>query len=140
MNGMYKTIEFLCSTKKMKVGALCSELGISRGIMGDLKAGRTKKLSVENTIKVANYFGVTAEYLVNLENMPWEMQGMELDALKKERSPATKGEGAADPDIRRIERARKNMSAADKQKMMKILEASFEDYFSDDYVDDDLNE
>lgn len=42
-----------------------------------------------------------------------------------------------DPDIRRIERARKNMDQKNRDKMMRILEASFEDYFGDDYVDDD---
>lgn len=42
-----------------------------------------------------------------------------------------------DPDIRRIERARKNMDQKDRDKMMRILEASFEDYFGDDFVDED---
>lgn len=42
-----------------------------------------------------------------------------------------------DPDIRRIERARKNMDQKNRDKMMKILEASFEDYFGDDYIDND---
>ena len=42
-----------------------------------------------------------------------------------------------DADIRRIERARQNMNQKEKDKMMRILEASFEDYFGDDYVDDD---
>ena len=45
-----------------------------------------------------------------------------------------------DPDLYRIERARKSMSEADKKKMMNILKASFEDYFSDNYADDDLDE
>lgn len=34
-----------------------------------------------------------------------------------------------DPDIRRIERARSKMPPKDKEKMMRILEASFDDYF-----------
>lgn len=37
-----------------------------------------------------------------------------------------------DTDIRRIERARNKMTPKDKEKMMKILEASFEDYFEDE--------
>ncbi|ABK60853.1 helix-turn-helix domain-containing protein [Clostridium novyi] len=37
-----------------------------------------------------------------------------------------------DEDIRRIERARNKMPLKDKEKMMKILEASFEDYFDDE--------
>ena len=44
-----------------------------------------------------------------------------------------------DPDIRRIERARKNMNQKDRDKMMRILEASFEDYFGDDFDDKDVD-
>ena len=42
-----------------------------------------------------------------------------------------------DPDIRRIQRARNNMDQKNRDKMMKIHEASFEDYFGDDFVDKD---
>ncbi len=42
-----------------------------------------------------------------------------------------------DPDIRRIQRARNNMDQKSRDKMMKILEASFEEYFGDDYIDED---
>lgn len=45
-----------------------------------------------------------------------------------------------DPDIRRIERARSRMPEAKKQQMMKILEASMAEYFSDDFVDEDNDE
>ena len=41
-----------------------------------------------------------------------------------------------DPDIRRIERARKNMPDADKKFMMDILTRSFSEYFEDDGLDD----
>lgn len=42
-----------------------------------------------------------------------------------------------DPDIRRIERARQNMPQKDRDKMMTLLKAAFEDYFGDDYIDED---
>lgn len=60
--------------------------------------------------------------------------------VPKKKAPATDGERNVDPDIRRIERARKNMTEKDKKKMMELLELSFEDYFSDDYKDSDLDE
>lgn len=44
----------------------------------------------------------------------------------------TTSEKYIDKDIRRIERARNKMAPKDKEKMMKILEASFEDYFDDE--------
>lgn len=40
-----------------------------------------------------------------------------------------------DIDMRRIERARNNMTQKEKDKMMNILRASFEEYFTDNYVD-----
>lgn len=42
-----------------------------------------------------------------------------------------------DPDIRRIERARRNMPESEKAKMMNVLKATFDTYFSDDYEDDE---
>lgn len=50
-----------------------------------------------------------------------------------------KEQAQIDPDIRRIQRAREKMSEQEKSKMMKILEASFDDYFGDDFVDEDNN-
>ena len=42
-----------------------------------------------------------------------------------------------DPDILRIQRAREKMTEQEKNNMMKILEASFEDYFGEDFIDED---
>lgn len=61
---MYGIIEGLCIKRGIKPGKMCSELGISRGIMSDLKAGRTKKLSAENIEKISKYFGVSSDYLL----------------------------------------------------------------------------
>lgn len=41
-----------------------------------------------------------------------------------------------DPDIRRIERARRNMPEEDKKFMMDMLKRSFSEYFEDDGSDD----
>lgn len=67
MDNMYGIIESLCASKGIKPGKLCSELGISRGTIGDLKAGRTKKLSAENVAKIASYFGVSTDYVLGKE-------------------------------------------------------------------------
>lgn len=64
MGNMYGIIAGLCEKRGIKPGKLCADLGISRGTMGDLKAGRTKQLSVENVGKIAAYFGVSTDYLL----------------------------------------------------------------------------
>ena len=46
---------------------MCSDLDISRGVIGDLKAGRTKTLSAQNLAKISEYFGVTTDYLLTGE-------------------------------------------------------------------------
>lgn len=71
MGTMYGIIEQLCSERGIKPGKLCSELGISRGILSDLKAGRTKKLSSENITKISSYFGVSADYLLGHVSEPY---------------------------------------------------------------------
>lgn len=67
MYKMYNIIEELCRGKNIKVGKMCSDLDISRGIIGDLKAGRTKTLSAQNLAKISDYFGVTTDYLLTGE-------------------------------------------------------------------------
>ena len=67
MDNMYGIIEGLCESNGIKPGKLCSELGISRGTLSDLKAGRTKKLSADNAQKIADYFSVTTDYLYGRE-------------------------------------------------------------------------
>ena len=52
--------------------------------------------------------------------------------LGDKKSKNMKEEFPNDSDMRRIERARSKMNPKDKEKMMKILEASFEDYFDDE--------
>lgn len=68
---MYGIIEELCSERGIKPGKMCADLGISRGIIGDLKAGRTKQLSSENVAKIASYFSVSADYLLGNVSDPF---------------------------------------------------------------------
>lgn len=72
---MYGIIEELCRERGIKPGKMCADLGISRGVMGDLKAGRTKKLSAENIEKVSRYFGVPDERQVSDEDIKFALFG-----------------------------------------------------------------
>lgn len=64
---MYNIIEQLCQEKGIRPGKLCAELSISRGILSDLKTGRTKRLSAENLEKIALYFGVSTDCLLGTQ-------------------------------------------------------------------------
>ena len=63
MFDMYKIIEDLCKSKGITVTEMCRELKINRSSLSELKQGRAKSLSNDKVIKIAKYFGVTAEYI-----------------------------------------------------------------------------
>ncbi len=65
---MYDRISALCTQRQITPGKLCSELGISRGIITDLKMGRKKDLNATTAYKIAKYFGVTVGYLLGFED------------------------------------------------------------------------
>ena len=68
MNDLYENIQSLCQEKGIRPGFLCSELGLSRGLMTDLKMGRKKTVSAETAQKIASYLGVTVGYLLGEED------------------------------------------------------------------------
>lgn len=64
MGNLYETISALCQKRGIRPGRLCDELGISRGLMTDLKMGRKKSVSAETAQRIASYFGVSVAYLL----------------------------------------------------------------------------
>ena len=64
---MYNRITALCTQHNITPGKLCADLGISRGIITDLKSGRKKDLYATTAYKIAKYFGVSVGYLLGLE-------------------------------------------------------------------------
>lgn len=115
----------LCEKNGLTPSGAASKIGFNRASVTVWKnTGKAPKQ--ELLLKIADYFGVTTDYLLTGE--------------ETKKAPTQEGERWDDPEIYRIQRARKNMTPAEKQKMMNILKASFEDYFSDDYIDDDVDE
>lgn len=85
MGNMYERIVVLCEQRGIKPGRVCAETGLSRGMMSDLKMGRTKELSGKNAKIVADYFGVTTDYLFGKE---------------KEKKPTPEGEPVRMEDVK----------------------------------------
>lgn len=65
---LYTRISSLCAQHGITAGKLCADIGISRGIITDLKAGRKKDLTATTAYKIANYFGVSVGYLLGFED------------------------------------------------------------------------
>ena len=64
---LYDTILSLCNDKGMRPGRRCDELGLSRGLMTDLKMERKKTVNAQTAQKIAAYFGVSVGYLLGEE-------------------------------------------------------------------------
>ena len=67
MGNLYENIQVLCQRQNIRPGRLCDELGISRGLMTDLKMGRKKSVNAQTAQKIAAYFGVSVGYLLGIE-------------------------------------------------------------------------
>ena len=67
MANLYERIVSLCERDGIRPGRLCDELGISRGLMTDLKMGRKKGVSAETAQKIASFFAVSVGYLLGIE-------------------------------------------------------------------------
>ncbi len=59
---MYEKIQELCENKGVRVAQLCRETGIPKSTISELKQGRTKTLSTQNLIKIAQYFEISLDY------------------------------------------------------------------------------
>ena len=67
MVNLYERLCDLCNTKGIKGGKMCSDIGLSKSLMTDLKSGRKKTINAETAHKIASYFGVTVGYLLGSE-------------------------------------------------------------------------
>lgn len=67
MGNLYGNIVDLCEARGIRPGRLCDELGLSRGLMTDLKMGRKKSVNAQTAQKIAAYFGVSVGYLLGEE-------------------------------------------------------------------------
>lgn len=79
MGTLYENIIALCNQKGIKGGKMCTDLGISKGLLTDLKMGRRTGISASNAQKIASYFDVTVGYLLGKEE-------------QKEKAPTDEGE------------------------------------------------
>jgi transcriptional regulator with XRE-family HTH domain len=64
---LYENIIALCNDRGIKGGKMCTDIGMSKGILTDLKMGRQSGISTANAQKIASYFGVTVGYLLGEE-------------------------------------------------------------------------
>lgn len=65
MNKQYEIIYALCEKRGISIAGLCAATGISKSAFTELKSGRTKSLGAKSLTKIADYFNVSADHLIN---------------------------------------------------------------------------
>jgi transcriptional regulator with XRE-family HTH domain len=65
---LYENIITLCEEKGIKGGKMCTDIGMSKGILTDLKMGRQMGISAANAQKIASYFGVSVGYRLGTDD------------------------------------------------------------------------
>lgn len=77
MADLYNTLSELCSQKGVTGYRMCKDLGLALSTMTDLKKGRKKGFSAEIAAKIANYFGVSVDYLLGNTDIKKSPSNME---------------------------------------------------------------
>ena len=68
MSNLYEKIYDLCEEKGIKGAKMCTDTGISKGLLTDLKMGRRTGVSAVTAQKIASYFDVSVGYLLGEED------------------------------------------------------------------------
>ena len=66
MSNLYERILEICKNRNMTMAQMIKKSGISRSIMTELKAGRTKTLSADTVYKISSVLNIPADILVDL--------------------------------------------------------------------------
>ena len=107
MANLYETIETLCNQKGIRPGRLCADLGLSRGLITDLKMGRKKGVNAETAQKIATYLGVSVGYLLGQESAADVLDQVDV-AFYGDFKELNEEEKSAVRDMVRIMRQRRN--------------------------------
>lgn len=84
MCDLYQKIELLCKNKGVKIADLARNTGINKTVFSELKNGRTKTLSMDKLIVVADYFDVSLDELVGRKRKtPDEKSSEVIDKIMK---------------------------------------------------------
>lgn len=108
-NGIYDRVKNLCDTRGITVAKLESDCGFANTT---IRKWRTiNNPSVDKIKTIAQYFGVTADYIIGMTDIP---------------TPPD------DEDIVSLQRAKSRMPSNDWQLSMRMLRAGFQDAFKED--------
>ena len=118
MSELFARIEALCKNRRITITELCRESGASRGSLSDLKQGRKQSLSAETLSKIADYFGVTVDYLLGNEQKEKPLVNGDEELTEYLEILKTR------PEMRMLFSLTKNATKEDVERAVRIIEAA----------------
>ena len=112
---MVSKIEKLCKKENITFAELERRIKLTHGSIARFDKNCP---SSEKITRVAQYFGITTDYLLGLSDNPFPQEIKDMDIIS-------------------LQRARKNMTPKDKERMMDMLKAAFDYAFNEDKGDGD---
>lgn len=79
MSNLYERIISLCNDKGITPYRMCKDIKMQPSVITDLKMGRRKTVKIETAGSIAEYFGVSTDYLLGKEKEPTTVSGSELN-------------------------------------------------------------
>ena len=70
---LYERIDNLCKENNTNITRMCKSAGVQRSALSDYKSGKNKTISFSNLQKIADYFNMTVDELVNGKKSPDSM-------------------------------------------------------------------
>lgn len=77
MEGICERIEALLKERGISGSRMSADLGMSRSFMTELRKGRAKGVSAENAARIAEYLGVSTDYLLGNTERPEPQAGVD---------------------------------------------------------------
>lgn len=102
MGTLYENIIALCTEKGIKGGKMCTDIGMSKGILTDLKMGRQSGISAANAQKIASYFGVSVGYLLGEETKKETATQMDNDLSESKKQLLDLAEQCSEEDAEKL--------------------------------------
>jgi transcriptional regulator with XRE-family HTH domain len=114
------------------VNELARKANISGSYISNIEKGIKTNPSIEALEKIATALNVEVEEFFKSEPVSAEKLKEWDEKYNKDEKLVKDVKDIEDTEIRRIQRARNKMDVEDRAKMMRVLKASFDDYFDDD--------
>ena len=117
MATLYDNIVMLCESRGIKGGKMCTDIGISKGLLTDLKMGRRSGVSAVTAQKIASYFGVSVGYLLGEEEKEKPLVNGDEELTEYLEMLKTR------PEVRMLFQLSKDATKEDVEKAVAIIEA-----------------